>query len=106
MSLSAGLSFWRKHRRKLAWLSGALSLLGPAPGREGFDLTMPLLRLFAEVSRFYIDTLSLSELSILAALWGVSWTIYFLIVFGAVTVLTVLMVGITSSAPDADEPRP
>jgi hypothetical protein len=106
MSLDAGLSFWRKHRRKLAWFAGALSLLGPAPGREGFDLAYPLVRLFAGFLTMPTDGLSLSEVSILAAIWGISWTIYFLIVLGAITVLTVVMIGITSSAPEADEPRP
>lgn len=101
MSLSSGLDFWRSHRRTLAGLSLALSLLGPAPAREGFDLTYPLIRVFYLFAMDLPSGQYLSQLPFLVALWSLFWGIYGVLVFLGLTPLVILAAGVAGATPPA-----
>ena len=42
MPMKQGFSWYRGHLRYILWVSVILALLGPIPGREGFDSYLPL----------------------------------------------------------------
>ena len=105
MSLSSGLDVWRSHRRTLAGLALALSLLGPALGREGIDLTYPLIRVFYVFAVDLPGGMSASEVFIPVAVWTLLWGIYGVLVFLGLTLVVILAVGVAVSTPP-DSGRP
>ncbi len=98
MGLHSGLAAWRAHRRALAWLSVGLGLFGPALGREGFDLSYPLIRLCFELLTSPMMDMPASQLALVAAVWGLCWAVYAAFVFLAATILFVLVAALAGGS--------
>lgn len=104
MSIKAGVLLVRNNLRQLALISGVLVLFGPAPGREGFDLSYPLIRLVFAVGALDMREILTAEIAIFIALMIVCWVIYFSIALLVLSIVVFAISSVFKSAADRAGP--
>lgn len=104
MSIEAGELFVQKNLRKLALISGVLALFGPALGREGFDLSYPLIRLVFAAGALDMREILTAEIAIFIAVMIVCWAIYFFIALLVVSIVVFAISSVFKSAADRAGP--